>query len=457
MGLLDYLQTPGGQGLLSGIASYAANARRGTPINNMGRGMVGGLLGYANAGNQLRQQDEDAFQRQYRQMQMEQMQGQMQDAHRQREAAAKRQELFTQLAPQFSQPTYGQYEADNPFGENLGNLAAKTGERFDLQGFRDALPGEMAKAGFVDDALSMLPKPATPMKVSAGDRLVDPATGQEVYAAPQDETPKFGQDMLDFLHANGIDPSTASSEELSAAYNTVQSIKNNRARLGAQTVTLGSPQMFTTEDGQAVFVQPANRPGAAPQVTYLDPRLKPSTADKPPTDAEASSAGYLNRMREAEALIGGLVGGEPTEGTSVAASVPLVGKYMERKVMTPVQQQYKQAADDWIRAKLRKESGAVIGQEEMAEEYRTYFPQPGDTKEVIAQKARSRKIAERQFEISAGRALSRIGDAMPPAETPSQRPKASALPKFGEVRNGYRYVGGKNSNPNDPKNWRPVR
>ena len=50
-GLLDFLQTPQGIGLLSGVASYAANARRGTPVNNVGRGLAGGFLGFQEASN----------------------------------------------------------------------------------------------------------------------------------------------------------------------------------------------------------------------------------------------------------------------------------------------------------------------------------------------------------------------------------------------------------------------
>jgi hypothetical protein len=45
-GLLDFLQTPAGQGLLTGVASYAANAGRGQPVNSIGRGLLGGLAGY---------------------------------------------------------------------------------------------------------------------------------------------------------------------------------------------------------------------------------------------------------------------------------------------------------------------------------------------------------------------------------------------------------------------------
>jgi hypothetical protein len=86
-------------------------------------------------------------------------------------------------------------------------------------------------------------------------------------------------------------------------------------------------------------------------------------------------------------------------GESVAGSVPLIGNML----ISPDKQQYNQAAKDWIRAKLRRESGAVIGEEEAAEEYRTYFPMPGDSKEVIAQKGRARKTAESAMQSATGR------------------------------------------------------
>jgi hypothetical protein len=90
-----------------------------------------------------------------------------------------------------------------------------------------------------------------------------------------------------------------------------------------------------------------------------------------------------------------------------------VGEYARRKVESVAQQKYRQSADDWIRAKLRKESGAVIGKEEMDAEYRTYFPQPGDTPEVKQQKLQSRMQAQEQMGSSAGRAKPTQAAAVP--------------------------------------------
>jgi hypothetical protein len=35
--------------------------------------------------------------------------------------------------------------------------------------------------------------------------------------------------------------------------------------------------------------------------------------------------------------------------------------------------------------------------------------------------------------------------------------EVSGVPKFGQVIDGYRFIGGKNANPNDPKNWKKVQ
>ncbi len=97
--------------------------------------------------------------------------------------------------------------------------------------------------------------------------------------------------------------------------------------------------------------------------------------------------------------------GLPTEGTSLAGGVPLFGGYLQRQVMTPEQQRYKQAADNWIRANLRKESGAVIGADEMKAEYETYFPMPGDSQDTIDLKAQARKVTTDAMIQNAGPAF----------------------------------------------------
>lgn len=109
-GLLDWLNSPGGMGLLSAAAGGLAGARRGTPFNNLGRAGIAGLTGYAGAQDQIQQEQENAFQRRYREAQMADIEQKLANQKSMRESL---QNLY--------QPA-GQYQADNPFGEDLGGL-----------------------------------------------------------------------------------------------------------------------------------------------------------------------------------------------------------------------------------------------------------------------------------------------------------------------------------------------
>lgn len=89
-GLLDFIKTPEGQGLLSGVFGYAANARRGTPINNLGRGGIAGLLGYSNAMEREQDAKQNEWLQQYRGLQMDQMRSEIE---KNRQAEAERQRI----------------------------------------------------------------------------------------------------------------------------------------------------------------------------------------------------------------------------------------------------------------------------------------------------------------------------------------------------------------------------
>jgi hypothetical protein len=134
---------------------------------------------------------------------------------------------------------------------------------------------------------------------------------------------------------------------------------------------------------------------------------------KKPTESEQKAYGFAQRMELSDQLITNLENKVLTEGkdatalyptaTSQAASkVPLIGDYLRTQVTSPIQQQYRQAQENWVRANLRKESGAVIGSDEMADEIRTYFPQPGESAQVIQQKQLARQVTQDAMKTSAG-------------------------------------------------------
>lgn len=86
---LNFLQTPQGQALASGIASYAAGARRGTPINNIGRGLLGGVSGYGDAIKSRQEAERQAQTLAYNKKQQELL-GIHYDTERMRSEAARR-------------------------------------------------------------------------------------------------------------------------------------------------------------------------------------------------------------------------------------------------------------------------------------------------------------------------------------------------------------------------------
>jgi|TARA_B110000879_G_scaffold210092_1_gene299371 hypothetical protein len=137
----------------------------------------------------------------------------------------------------------------------------------------------------------------------------------------------------------------------------------------------------------------------------------PEYTPKPLTGEQAKASGFLTRMEASQLEIDTLFMENPgfspiNTDDLMGAEIPIIGN----SVVSPQFQQYKQAASDWIRAKLRKESGAVINPTEMDDEYNTYFPVYGDKSKVIAQKARARRVAESAMREASGKKPSLVVD-----------------------------------------------
>ena len=124
------------------------------------------------------------------------------------------------------------------------------------------------------------------------------------------------------------------------------------------------------------------------------------------TEGETNAAGFAQRMELSQSIFDKLpAGSQPGAGTRTLEAVPFVGGAMARQFAQDANtQMYDQAAQDWIRAKLRKESGAAIGVDEARQEYATYFPMVGDTAEKIAQKAEARRVVTLGMQKAAGKA-----------------------------------------------------
>ena len=200
-----------------------------------------------------------------------------------------------------------------------------------------------------------------------------------------------------------------------------QSLDMQRRRLNISEAEFARNAYERVETAQGIMYVP-KRPGA-PVIPLMDATGKPvmGAGGAKPTEGELNAAGFVQRMERASGIVSQLPSAAATGiASSVAGSIPFVGGVAQRAVQSPAQQQYKQAADDWIRAKLRKESGAVIGKEEMDQEYITYFPQVGDSAAVIAQKSEARRVATEAMRTSAGRAYQPY--TPPPAQQTQNQP-----------------------------------
>jgi hypothetical protein len=222
-------------------------------------------------------------------------------------------------------------------------------------------------------------------KLGVEERLINPETGDVVATgAPKPREPKF----------TTVDVGNAIIEYMDG----VEVGRKPKGRAPEGPVSL---QTVETEAGLMTF---------NPRTGQLTPVMQDGkpVAGKgaKPTEGERNAAGFAGRMIAANQIISqpAIAAAAPGLGSGLAGSVPFVGESLRNLAQSPETQQYAQAARDWIRAKLRKESGAAIGVAEEENEFRTYFPVTGDSPRVIEQKAQARALANQGMIQAAGSA-----------------------------------------------------
>lgn len=125
----------------------------------------------------------------------------------------------------------------------------------------------------------------------------------------------------------------------------------------------------------------------------------------------AKNAGFYNRTLASNEILDQF----DTEGSSLRGraleNAPLgLGNYAQ----SPEYQQFEQARRDFVNAILRRESGAVISEEEFANAERQYFPAPGDSPQVVEQKRNNRKTAIEGLRLGAGEGASYVDTILSP-------------------------------------------
>ncbi len=268
------------------------------------------------------------------------------------------------------------------------------------------------------------------------------------YATPDNNTFDPTQVGLADIMQKGAQ---ADAEHASAA-NSYASAARTRAGIGLDKAA--NYDIVDTPDG---LVRVPKLGGAAVPVTFKDgsavTKAPKPTAVRPPNNEQTLAAGFANRMiastRELDALTD--QGYDPTNARDRLAAG--IGGYLGNEATSVPGQQFKQAATNWVRANLRKESGAAIGKDEMDHEIENYFPKAGDSPEVVAQKARNREQVNANMIQAAGPAWRGAVPAgsVAPSAGPAATVSSSGGHQVGDVLTvggrQYRVTGG---DPNDP-------
>ncbi|MBX3533409.1 MAG: hypothetical protein KF826_03585 [Xanthobacteraceae bacterium] len=150
-------------------------------------------------------------------------------------------------------------------------------------------------------------------------------------------------------------------------------------------------------DGSTSLVRIPRDPNAAPQPINLPNQnqtpLNPYAPNGKMTDGQANAALYANRMAQSNDILGkfeNINQGTGWVGGLIQNTLP---DGTVNQMVSPQRQQVIQAQRDFLNAVLRRESGAVISPSEFQNAAQQYFPQPGDSQQVIEQKRQNRLTA----------------------------------------------------------------
>jgi hypothetical protein len=134
----------------------------------------------------------------------------------------------------------------------------------------------------------------------------------------------------------------------------------------------------------------------------------PGAGGKQPNEYQMKAAGLADRMREADQVLtdqaqldeAGNPKGYVPNGFGAAAGNMILGP--DSYFNSGDYRQFISASRQWISGLLRKDSGGAITEEEFAKEFPTYFPQPGDTPDVLLTKKQRRAQAAKRMAAEAG-------------------------------------------------------
>lgn len=165
--------------------------------------------------------------------------------------------------------------------------------------------------------------------------------------------------------------------------------------------------------------------------------------DKDPNDAQGKAILFGSRMSASDQILRDMEAKGIKTGSLIkqgAEALPLVGgpaSMAANFLASGDQQAVEQAQRDFINAVLRRESGAVISEQEFSNARKQYFGQPGDSPETLRQKQQNRALAVKGMETEAGRHAPAIARNVAATRQPSQSSAGQIKPAGGIKFLGY--------------------
>jgi hypothetical protein len=185
----------------------------------------------------------------------------------------------------------------------------------------------------------------------------------------------------------------------------------------------------------------ALNPNALPTQTPAGPTFAmPKSKNESLTEAQGKATNFSIRAKQAHEVLNTIgQDGKVQPGLIKrgAEAIPFIGEGLGTALnvtQSPAQQQVEQAQRNFINAVLRQESGAAINEGEFNNAKKQYFPQPGDSAEVIEQKRLNREAAIKGFDIAAGPGAKQ---ATPPSTAPK---RISSMDEYNSLPSGATYI-----------------
>lgn len=314
-GLLDFLETPEGQGLLAATFGGLAGAQRGTPVNNIGRAGLAGLSGYSGAQDRISSAKQLATEQAMKTMQMEKMR---------REAA--NETGLTSLQGQYFNPGQpGSQVMDGQQGPDMPAQPAK----FDVNGFASAAAGK----GFMSPMQAIQLQSA--MAKDTGVDKIDPTKFTPASLAKFSTSRNFGdlqpRDKLEFVEGVGINPFDQSNA------NRAIPNANKPFSMSADGKVVANPQFQAYEISKAgagaarTSVNVTNKMGEG-LASQVGPMMRDSASASEAAGKQIDAANKITNALDQNKMFAGTGANIQLGAAQLASSLGVGGKDNEERI-----------------------------------------------------------------------------------------------------------------------------